>query len=138
MELGTWKEEWTVNMSENKMYHNVQEQSVQVIISKDILTLLKSPNTENRWWSFAHDRESRHTNHVLSKRYKSPDNVRQLFSCNVRDILIPCSSYMKSGVFLLKKVFDFTIKILFCSHSEILNLISHYSLISLCMPLYER
>lgn len=112
MELGTWKEEWTININGKKKYYNVQEQYLQWIISKEyIFTLLKCPNIENRWWSFSHDGESRYTNHVLSERYKSPDNIRQLFSSNVNDILVPCSSYLKSG--FLKKVFDFTIEITF-------------------------
>lgn len=96
MELGTWKKEWIINTQEKKEDYNVQEQYLQVIISKKyILTLFKCPNMENRWWSFSHDGESRYTNHMLSERYESPDNVRQLFGSNVSDILIPRSSYLK-------------------------------------------
>lgn len=36
MELGTWKEEWTINMQEKKEDYNVQEQHLQVIIYKEI------------------------------------------------------------------------------------------------------
>lgn len=40
MELGTWKEEWTINVSEKKKYYNVQEQYLQVIITKEIPSYL--------------------------------------------------------------------------------------------------
>lgn len=58
--------------------------------------MLLGSNIDNSWWSLAHDGECRDTNHVLSERYKSPDNVRQLFSSNVSNILIPGSCYLKS------------------------------------------
>lgn len=109
----------------------------QLFQRKYILTLLKRPNIENRWWSFSHDGESRYTNHVLSERYKSPDNVGQLFSSNVSDILIPWSSYLKSVFKKFNKYLALWSKS-FCFHSEILNPISHYPLISPCNPLYER
>ena len=38
MELGTWEEEWKINM--NEKYYNVPEQYLQVTISKEIYSYL--------------------------------------------------------------------------------------------------
>lgn len=99
--------------------------------------MLTCPHAESRWWSFSHDGESRYTNHVLSERYQSPDNVRQLFSSNVSDILTPRSSYLKLVFQRIKEVFGPHDQDRFCSHSEILNPISHYSL-TLHVSLYMK
>ena len=38
MELGTWEEEWKINM--NEKYYNVPEKYLQVTISKEIYSYL--------------------------------------------------------------------------------------------------
>lgn len=112
MGLGTWKEEWTINRNEE-----VKGLITWIILAsklfqrKGICTLLTCPNSENRWWSFAHDGESRYANRVLSEWYKPPDNIRQLFSSDVSNILILGGYYLKST--RKKKIFGSTIKITF-------------------------
>lgn len=113
MELGTWEEEWKINM--NEKYYNVPELNIcrQLFQRKYILTLLKRPNIENAVGGPSPMMVKADT--LIMCPVKGTSlliALGQLFSSNVSDILIPWSSYLKSVFKKFNKCLAFVIKII--------------------------